>query len=265
MVVAVLGVAASVHADPPTIRRGEFVDPRDGRNYPTVEIGGLTWFAENLAWNARGSFCYDDDEANCRSHGRLYRWEQALGACPAGSHLASELEWQALERAVGLPAVELEQRSNRGTTEGARLKPEGDTGFDVQYGGWRRYDKDGSFSALGENVAYWTSTETDLAHAQHRDLDVRDDMIWRSPVRRETVARQAFPDEEPVGQLVAFGRGPNEDSTWYTIAGVVGDVRIGGLRQEIRPMIHQPVRQEATRTRRRGLRRLQWWLQRVSP
>jgi TolB protein len=157
------------------------VDPRDGRSYRTVEIGGLTWLAENLAWAALGSFCYGDDEENCERYGRLYRWEQALAACPPGTHLASELEWQALERTVGLPEVEIEQRQNRGTVEGARLKPGGDTGFDVQYGGWRRYE-DGSYSALGENVAYWTSTEVDLAHAQHRDLDVGDDMIWRSPV-----------------------------------------------------------------------------------
>ena len=165
----------------PAPARGEFEDPRDGNAYPTVEIGGMIWFGENLAWAAPGSFCYDDDdEENCRVYGRLYRWEQALAACPPGSHLASELEWQALERAAGLPEVEIGQWSNRGTIEGARLKTGGDLGFDVRYGGWRHY-RDGSFSALDENAAFWTSTEDDLAHAQHRDIDVDDDMIWRSP------------------------------------------------------------------------------------
>jgi uncharacterized protein (TIGR02145 family) len=159
----------------------EFTDPRDGQVYPTVEIGGMTWFASNLNWATPESYCYDDEESNCEVYGRLYRWEHALSACPPGSHLSSELEWQSLERAVGLPDVEIRQRRNRGTVEGARLKHGGDTGFDVEYAGWRRYE-DGSFSALGENVAYWTSTETDLAHAQHRDVDVGDDMIWRSPV-----------------------------------------------------------------------------------
>lgn len=148
-----------------------------------VEIGGMAWFAENLAFEARDSFCYDDDEANCRIYGRLYRWERALSACPPGAHLASEREWQALERAVGLPDVELEQRRDRGTVEGARLKLGGESGFDVLYGGWRRYEADPDrYSAAGENAAFWTSTETDLAHAQHRDIDVGDDMIWRSPV-----------------------------------------------------------------------------------
>lgn len=160
---------------------GTFEDPRDGRRYRLVEIAGLTWFAENLAWAGPGSFCYGDDEARCRTHGRLYRWEAGLAACPPGSHLASELEWQALERAVGLPAVEILQRRNRGTVEGARLKPGGDTGFGAQYGGWRRYE-DGSYSSLDRAAAYWTSTEVNLAHAQHRDIDIGDDMIWRSPV-----------------------------------------------------------------------------------
>lgn len=172
-------VAASANSQRPS--RNQFTDPRDGQVYPTVEVAGLTWFARNLAWAAPGSFCYDDDEANCSSHGRLYRWEQALAVCPSGSHLASELEWQALERAVGLPEMEIEQRHNRGTIEGARLKPGGDTGFGVQYGGWRRHE-DGFYSSLDENAAYWTSTEVDLAHAQHRDIDIGDDMIWRSPV-----------------------------------------------------------------------------------
>ena len=158
-----------------------FEDPRDGRRYPLVELGGLMWFGENLAWPGPGSFCYDGDPANCDSYGRLYRWESALRACPPGAHLSSELEWQMLERALGLPEVEVLQRRNRGTVEGARLKPGGDTGFEVQYGGWRRYE-DRSFSSLGRAVAFWTSTETDLAHAQHRDIDVGDDMIWRSPV-----------------------------------------------------------------------------------
>ena len=131
-------LAAPMPADASDAKRGELEDPRDGQSYPTVDIAGMTWFAANLAWAVPGSFCYDDEE-NCRLYGRLYRWEQALAACPPGSHMASELEWQALERAVGLPEVENEQRSNRGTIEGARLKRGGDTGFDVQYGGWRRY------------------------------------------------------------------------------------------------------------------------------
>lgn len=165
----------------PAASPGSFRDPRDGRVYRTTTIAGMTWLADNLAWAAPGSSCYGDEEEHCTTFGRLYRWEQAMLACPPGTHLSSELEWQVLERAVGLPEVEILQRGDRGTVEGARLKPGGDTGFEVLYGGWRRYE-DRVFRALEENAAFWTSTEVDLAQAQHRDLDVEDDQIWRSPV-----------------------------------------------------------------------------------
>ncbi len=158
-----------------------FDDPRDGQSYPLVEIGGQLWFAKNLNWAGPGSFCYEDLQENCDVYGRLYRWEHALAACPLGSHMSSELEWQRLERAVGLPDVEIVQRRNRGTIEGARLKPGGDSGFDALYAGWRRYEN-GTYRSQGEAAAFWTSTELDLAHAQHRDVDDGDDMIYRSPV-----------------------------------------------------------------------------------
>jgi TolB protein len=178
-----LALGASTRPTAAEVSAAGFEDPRDARVYATTVIGGYAWFTENLAWPGPGSFCYDDREENCRSYGRLYRWERALAACPPGAHLASELEWQALERAVGLPEAEMEQPGNRGTVEGARLKAGGDTGFGVQYGGWRHYES-GSYAALAENSAYWTSTETSHAYAQHRDIDIDDDMIWRSPVRK---------------------------------------------------------------------------------
>ena len=73
-------------------------DPRDGYRYPVVSIGGLRWFAENLRYRTPDSRCYENDEANCEDHGRLYRLEDALKACPAGWRVPSEDDWRALER-----------------------------------------------------------------------------------------------------------------------------------------------------------------------
>ncbi len=174
----------STTAQDATFQRDEFRDPRDGQLYPTVEIGGMTWFAKNLNYPTRESYCYDNKPESCEEYGRLYRWEVSLAACPDGWHQSTDYEWQALEQAIGIPFAELAYRSNRGEKEGARLKKGGDTGFDTQYGGWRRYE-DQVFQALDKNAAFWTSTETDLDHAWHRDIDTGDDMVYRSRVAKD--------------------------------------------------------------------------------
>ena len=71
-------------------QREQFVDQRDGQRYRMVEIGDATWLAGNLNYETPGSYCYGDQPANCDRHGRLYRWEAALSACPLGWHLSTE-------------------------------------------------------------------------------------------------------------------------------------------------------------------------------
>ena len=161
--------------------RPAYVDPRDGERYPVIEIDGRLWMARNLSYDAKESFCYDDEPENCVRYGRLYRWESALSACPPGWHLSTEHEWQELELAAGLDSAYLENYGNRGTDQGRRLKEGGDLGFSAQYGGWRR-SEDGGYEALGRAAAYWTAGESSLERAWHRDIDTGDDMIWRSPV-----------------------------------------------------------------------------------
>jgi uncharacterized protein (TIGR02145 family) len=161
-------------------------DPRDGHRYPVVTIGGLRWFAENLRYKTADSRCYERDEANCEDHGRLYRVNDALKACPAGWRVPSEQDWRALERSLGMSETEIEKEDGRGSPAGRRLKFGGDTGFNVRYSGWIDPHLADSSRAMGRNAAYWTSTEGPpdelSATAWHRDVATNRSSIWRSPV-----------------------------------------------------------------------------------
>jgi uncharacterized protein (TIGR02145 family) len=134
-----------------------FVDSRDGKKYRTVTIGTQTWFAENLAFETpSGSYCYDDDERNCTSDGRLYTFAVAKTACPAGSHLGSDAEWKTLETALGMKAGELDKEGYetiRGTNEGTKAKAA--DGLAMKPAGYRG---GGMYDARGNRTYLWTSS-----------------------------------------------------------------------------------------------------------
>jgi uncharacterized protein (TIGR02145 family) len=173
----------SFPAFPSDFPKRKFTDPRDGQVYPTVQIDGLEWFAKNLNHAYPGSFCYDDDENNCAKLGRLYRWEDALAACPVGWHLSTDYEWQKLEISLGMPFGDLETINARGSDQGDQLAQGGKTGFNYTLPGYR--DPAGVYKSMGTGLALWHANEADYATAWHRDLRPTRSGIYRSRVNKE--------------------------------------------------------------------------------
>ncbi|GBU22016.1 hypothetical protein R80B4_01918 [Fibrobacteres bacterium R8-0-B4] len=133
------------------IETGAFTDVRDGAEYKTAEIGGVTWLAENLRYDADGSWLYGGGGGK---YGRLYTWEAAVEACPEGWRLPSVREWAELLEAFG--GAELSGR-NLKSLSGWGLFGNGYDmcGCSFPPGGCRLAG--GEFAYAGRNGLWWLS------------------------------------------------------------------------------------------------------------
>ncbi len=68
----------------------------------------------------------------------------------------------------------------------------------------------------------------------------------RVMVVNETLAREAWPGEDPIGKRVACCEGEPGDPRWKTVVGVVADVRSRGLGEGLRPEFYLPLAQSPT-------------------
>lgn len=133
---------------------GTLTDKRDGKTYKTVKIDGDVWMAQNLNFQTGNSWCSGDDNSNCVKYGRLYNWNAAKTACPAGWFLPSLDAWKKLVKAVGKDVA------------GRRLKAT--TGWDKDGGGTDKYGfsalpggvrtHDGKSGNIGKVGVWWTNT-----------------------------------------------------------------------------------------------------------
>jgi len=140
------------------------VDKRDGKTYRTVVIGSQTWMAENLNYDGGGK-CYDNDPSNCAKYGRLYTWDEAKEACPAGWHLPSDAEWRQLKNAVGWNQTAGKKlKSKTGWDNNGNGTDE--HGFSALPGGYGR--SDGGFSSAGSYGLWWSATEYNASNAWRR-------------------------------------------------------------------------------------------------
>jgi len=107
-----------VQASPAFNCGNNLTDLRDGKVYPTIQIGTQCWMQKNLNYGTslqgtteqtdnciNEKYCYDDIAANCNLYGGLYQWDElmaynstpgAQGLCPPGWHVPIQTEWNAL-------------------------------------------------------------------------------------------------------------------------------------------------------------------------
>jgi uncharacterized protein (TIGR02145 family) len=165
--------------------RGTFADKRDGQEYRTAQIGEQIWMAENLNYWVGNSWCYNDSDSYCEKYGRLYEWDAAKTACPAGWRLPSRADWDILANAVGGIA---KPHAGKWAGAGKALKTKNsnywgysagtdDYGFAALPGGrrmpddyvWNKFNgRDLGFEGTGKAYSHywmtgtwWTATEAD--------------------------------------------------------------------------------------------------------
>jgi len=165
----------------PPAAYGSLTDARDGKVYETVLIDGKAWMAQNLNYETPdSSWCHGDSAANCAKYGRLYAWNTARTACPAGWHLPTDEEWDDLIKTAG-----------GGKEAGKKLKAvfgwhsfgNGwiETGDGTDYYGFAalpggRRNSNGSpgyrFDDINQYGYWWTATESDKrsGEAYYREI-----------------------------------------------------------------------------------------------
>ena len=162
---------------------GKLTDERDNQEYKTVKIGNQVWMAENLNYETKESYCYNDSAEYCTKYGRLYTWAAALNACPKGWHLPTRNEGMTLYNSVGgsdtaakmLKSVDGWSSNGSGTDSyGFTALPVGDR------------DDSNAYENEGRFTGYWTSTEVNENYAAHIHLfSLSDDASLSSTFNKE--------------------------------------------------------------------------------
>lgn len=145
---------------------GYFTDFRENKKYKWIKIGQQIWMAENLAFNAKKSWAYDNNTKYIKDYGFLYDWISAQEACPQGWHIPTEKEWNQLIVFLGGDNKASEKIRERGFlhwVDGYYYRPiaTNESGFTARPGG-QRNDK-GEFITIGTYANFWSSTETNVS------------------------------------------------------------------------------------------------------
>lgn len=164
-----------------------------GQEYRTVKIGDQEWLADNLSvtrfsngdlipeaksdyeWKTAGNnkqpaWCYyANHSGNGAKYGILYNWyavNDSKGLVPEGWHIPTKTEFETLQKFLHNNSKDLIADG-----DGTNL-----TGFSAFFSGYR--DIKGSFSNLGSNASFWSSTEFTNTYSYYFDIYYYDNMLY---------------------------------------------------------------------------------------
>jgi uncharacterized protein (TIGR02145 family) len=206
-----LSIVVSCQKDQPkdlVLEYGTLTDI-DGNSYKTVKIGNSWWMCENLkvsrfndgtplnalalndtaSWQLTPSFKFFNDSL----YGKLYNYQAVSDnkvLAPEGWHVASDADWKALERAIGMDSLEVDLFAWRGSNEANLILTEGSANWPtssihfgsnkfalaIQPGGIVQIN--GMPTANGLEAYFWTST-TQGQQAIYRSLSYQRTQIFR--------------------------------------------------------------------------------------
>lgn len=167
----------------------------DGNSYPTIQIGTQIWMAQDLktsryangdpisnvsdgaTWVSlkTGAFSFYNNDSTLSAitnsgksyYGKWYNWYSVVDnrkLCPTGWHVPSSADWMILINFLGGEAVSGGKiRSVNTMWKAPNNGANNQSGFSSLPSGYRFFD--GRFLAMGEQVAYWSSTESSLSNA----------------------------------------------------------------------------------------------------
>ncbi len=171
----------------------------------TITIGAQNWCTKNLdvstyrngdtipqvqdatQWSdlKTGAWCYYENQTkNGSFYGKLYNWyavKDARGLAPKGYHIPSDAEWTNLTDYLG---GENEAGSKMKSTVGWNenipnsFNGTNSSGFTGLPGGYRT--NDGTFSDIGNNGSWWSSTQAITYIAWFRNLSYTYGFVFRS-------------------------------------------------------------------------------------
>jgi uncharacterized protein (TIGR02145 family) len=175
--------------------QAQTVTDYDGNVYSTITIGSQIWMQGNLKvthyrngdaitnvtnfsnwWNlTTGAYCnYNNDVNNATTYGILYNWHvvnDSRNIAPAGWHVPTDAEWTILTTFLGGENVAGGKLKETGINHW--LSPNNgatnESGFTALPGGYR--DNTGTFSAIGVDCFWWSSSENSPYGAWSRRID----------------------------------------------------------------------------------------------